>query len=181
MYPSVRVYDSGSAGELWQVERDCAFLQKVGVMDYSLLLGVHFHDADVAALATGKSEAVANHDDGTQADDEPDEEEEKEEDDDHASKPSAQTTSRPVRFATSLSTFDRSGPPVRVLHHETGANPILCSPDRAYESVPPFRSPEILLAEQKRGHPGPESATCVGVALSNRSWNCEMTRACCSR
>jgi hypothetical protein len=78
------------------VERDCALLQKLGVMDYSLLLGVHFHDANVATLATGKSEPITNHDDGTHADDEADDDEDKEEDDDQASKPSA--TTRLVRF-----------------------------------------------------------------------------------
>lgn len=44
-----------------QVKADCLFLQSLGVMDYSLLLGVHFrdrtaHDADMDAMENGQHE-----------------------------------------------------------------------------------------------------------------------------
>ncbi|KAL0917438.1 hypothetical protein M5K25_012498 [Dendrobium thyrsiflorum] len=37
---------------IWQIERDCEFLEAVGIMDYSLLVGLHFRD-DVSASKMG--------------------------------------------------------------------------------------------------------------------------------
>nr|XP_009393561.1 PREDICTED: phosphatidylinositol 4-phosphate 5-kinase 1-like [Musa acuminata subsp. malaccensis] len=44
---------------LEQIKRDCEFLEAVGIMDYSLLLGLHFH-YDVSASWTGLSPCSAS-------------------------------------------------------------------------------------------------------------------------